>query len=60
VRIEGLRWRDRRHLFAASPTNLHGEANITDWCRQTFGDVTSAFRFDEAKAGPPSLRDSGG
>jgi phospholipase C len=31
--------------------------NITQWRRQTFGDFTSAFRFDAAPAAPPtSLR----
>ena len=34
------------------------EPNITDWRRQTFGDLTSAFRFDEAKANPPVLPDT--
>jgi phospholipase C len=31
------------------------EENISDWRRQTFGDMTSAFRFGEAKAHPPIL-----
>jgi len=31
------------------------EPNITDWRRSTFGDLVSAFRFDDGKAGPPSL-----
>ncbi|MEP6671851.1 MAG: phospholipase C, phosphocholine-specific [Chthoniobacter sp.] len=35
------------------------EPNITDWRRQTFGDLTSAFRFDEAKANPPALPGTG-
>jgi phospholipase C len=29
------------------------EPNVTDWRRQTFGDLTAAFRFDEEKAKPP-------
>jgi phospholipase C len=35
------------------------EENISDWRRQTFGDLTSAFRFGEAKADPPILPDAG-
>jgi len=35
------------------------EPNISDWRRRTFGDLTSAFRFDDDKAGPPSLPDTG-
>ncbi len=35
------------------------EENITDWRRKTFGDLTSAFRFGEAKADPPILPDAG-
>ncbi len=31
------------------------EPNITEWRRQTFGDLTSAFRFEESVAGPPPL-----
>jgi phospholipase C len=31
------------------------EENITDWRRQTFGDLTSAFRFDDDSATPPRL-----
>lgn len=31
------------------------EPNITDWRRKTFGDLTSAFRFDDGKAEPPKL-----
>ena len=34
------------------------EPNITDWRRQTFGDLTSVFRFDSEKAGPPQLPDT--
>jgi phospholipase C len=36
------------------------EPNISDWRRKTFGDLTSAFRFDDAKAEPPVLPDTGG
>ena len=36
------------------------EPNITDWRRQTFGDLTSAFRFDAEKAAPQSLPDTQG
>jgi len=35
------------------------EPNISDWRRKTFGDLTSAFRFD-AMAARPSLRDTSG
>jgi phospholipase C len=35
------------------------EPNISDWRRKTFGDLTSAFRF-EAASRPPSLRDTHG
>jgi phospholipase C len=31
------------------------EPNISDWRRRTFGDLTSAFRFDAEKAGRPHL-----
>ena len=31
------------------------EPNITDWRRKTFGDLTSAFRFDDVQATPPQL-----
>jgi phospholipase C len=34
------------------------EPNITDWRRQTFGDLMSTFRFDEQKAKPPQLPDT--
>jgi phospholipase C len=34
------------------------ETNISDWRRQTFGDLVSAFRFDDGKAGPPQLPDA--
>jgi phospholipase C len=36
------------------------EPNISDWRRQTFGDLTSAFRFDGSKARPPVLPDTSG
>ena len=35
------------------------EENISDWRRQTFGDLTSAFRFDDGKANPPILPETG-
>jgi phospholipase C len=35
------------------------EPNITDWRRKTFGNLTSAFRFDEERAKPPQLPDTG-
>jgi len=36
------------------------ETNISDWRRKTFGDLTSAFRFDQPKADPPILPDTNG
>ncbi|WP_254061895.1 alkaline phosphatase family protein [Granulicella sp. L60] len=36
------------------------ETNISDWRRQTFGDLTSAFRFNHAAAQPPMLPDTTG
>ena len=37
------------------------EPNITDWRRQTFGDLTSAFRFNDRKSQrPPNLPDASG
>jgi phospholipase C len=36
------------------------ETNISDWRRNTFGDLTSAFRFDDAAAQPPELPDTSG
>jgi phospholipase C len=36
------------------------EENISEWRRKTFGDLTSAFRFDAAKADPPLLPDTSG
>jgi phospholipase C len=34
------------------------EENISDWRRQTFGDLTSAFRFDDRAAKNPQLPDT--
>jgi phospholipase C len=36
------------------------EENISPWRRQTFGDLTSAFRFDDEKAGQPAFPDTNG
>jgi phospholipase C len=36
------------------------EPNISDWRRQTFGDLTSAFRFQHANLKPPILPDTTG
>ena len=36
------------------------EPNITDWRRETFGDLTAPFRFDEDKAPPAPLPDTAG
>lgn len=36
------------------------EPNISAWRRRTFGDLTSAFRFDDHKAKPPVLPDTSG
>jgi phospholipase C len=36
------------------------EDNISDWRRQTFGDMTSAFRFGDNASGQPSLPDTTG
>jgi len=36
------------------------EDTISAWRRQTFGDLTSAFRFDEDKAAQPTLPDTTG
>jgi phospholipase C len=36
------------------------ESNITDWRRKTFGDLTAAFRFDDAAAAPALLPDTSG
>ena len=32
--------------------------NISDWRRKTFGDLLSAFRFDDVKTEPPQLPDT--
>lgn len=34
------------------------ETNISAWRRQTFGDMTAAFRFSDEKAAPPKLPDT--
>jgi len=34
------------------------ETNITDWRRKTFGDLTSAFRFQQANTKIPTLPDT--
>jgi phospholipase C len=36
------------------------ETNISDWRRQTFGDLASAFRFKDKPVGPPTLPDTAG
>jgi phospholipase C len=36
------------------------EPNITDWRRQTVGDLTSVFRFNEGQIQPPTLPDTNG
>jgi phospholipase C len=36
------------------------ETNISDWRRSAFGDLTSAFRFTDAKLTPPALPDTSG
>ena len=43
--------------FLEKFTGVH-EPNITDWRRQTFGDLTEAFRFNAEKAAPPRLPDT--
>jgi phospholipase C len=35
------------------------EPNISAWRRKTFGDLTAAFRFDEAASRPPVVPDTG-
>jgi len=40
-------------------TGVH-EPNISGWRRQTFGDLTSAFRFKDANAKAPVLPDTSG
>ena len=36
------------------------EPNISEWRRKTFGDMTSALRFDQWKSEPPPLPDTAG
>ena len=36
------------------------EPNITDWRRKTFGDLTSTFRFGDAKTKPPVMPSTSG
>ena len=36
------------------------ESNITDWRRETFGDLTAAFRFDDVATQPVKLPDTAG
>ena len=36
------------------------EANLTDWRRGTFGDLTSVFRFEGRTAAPPTMPDTSG
>ncbi|HEY1901374.1 MAG TPA: alkaline phosphatase family protein [Terracidiphilus sp.] len=36
------------------------ETNISEWRRKTFGDLTSALRFSDAKGVPPILPDTSG
>jgi phospholipase C len=45
--------------FLEKLTGVH-EPNISDWRRSTFGDLTSALRFDGAKKEPPLLPDTSG
>jgi len=45
--------------FLEKFTGVH-EHNISKWRRQTFGDLTSAFRFGENAAEPPVLPDTSG
>jgi phospholipase C len=45
--------------FLEAVTGVH-EPNITAWRRRTFGDLTSAFRFDSARADFPKLPDAAG
>jgi phospholipase C len=40
-------------------TGVH-EPNISEWRRQTFGDLTSALRFRHGKNKPPALPDTSG
>lgn len=45
--------------FVERLTGIRAE-NISDWRRRTFGDLTSAFRFEDAPARPPVLPDTSG
>jgi phospholipase C len=45
--------------FLEKFTGVH-EPNISDWRRQTFGDLTSAFRFEEKATPPAVLPDTSG
>ena len=36
------------------------EPNISDWRRNTFGDMTSALRFEDGRKEPPALPDTSG
>jgi phospholipase C len=45
--------------FLEKFTGVH-EPNISEWRRKSFGDLTSAFRFEDAKAKPPVLPDTSG
>ena len=44
--------------FLEKFTGVKEHANISDWRRKTFGDLLSAFRFNDDKAGPPELPDA--
>jgi phospholipase C len=52
----------RPHVDAPVPGEVTGvaEPNISQWCRSTFGDMTSAFRFNDHKSQPPVLPDTSG
>jgi phospholipase C len=45
--------------FLEKFTGVH-EDNISKWRRQTFGDLTAAFRFDDLTTEPPVLPDTSG
>jgi phospholipase C len=45
--------------FLERITGVH-EPNISDWRRGTFGDLTSVFRFGDAKSKPAALPDANG
>jgi len=46
-------------LFLEKLTGVR-EPNISDWRRQTFGDMTSALRFGDPRKEPPPLPDTSG